>query len=175
MKDAPRDAVDETDTPATEAGVPPDAASEAMEEELVAQRDEYRELAQRVQADFENFRKRMLREQTVKIERANEALVEQLLPVLDNFELALDSIDESDEKVRKGMELVHAGLLEVLSKHGFERVDALGKHFDPNEHEAVAQDDGDDEPVVSDVYRTGYRLKGRVIRPATVKVTRAHS
>ena len=147
----------------------PAAAIEAIEEE----RDELRELAQRVQADFENFRKRMLREQTDKIERANEALIEQLLPVLDNFELALESLGDADDSVRKGVELVHAGLNDVLAKHGLERIDALGKPFDPNEHEAVAQDDGEGEPVVCDVYRTGYRLKGRVIRPATVKVTRA--
>src|SRR4029077_7262262 len=139
-----------------------EATVEADLAELVAQRDEFRELAQRVQADFENFRKRMLREQTEKIERANEVLVEQLLPVLDNFDLALESIDDADEGVRKGMELVHAGLLDVLHKHGWGRIAARGKHFDPNEHEAVAQDDGDGEPVVSDVYRTGYRLKGRV-------------
>jgi molecular chaperone GrpE len=115
----------------------------------------------------------MLREQTAKIERANEALIEQLLPVLDNFELALESLGDTDDSVRKGMELVHAGLLDVLAKHGLDRIDALDKPFDPNEDEAVAQDDGEGEPVVCDVYRTGYRLKGRVIRPATVKVTRA--
>jgi molecular chaperone GrpE len=152
-----------------------EASVEADLAQLVAERDELRELAQRVQADFENFRKRMLREQTDKIERANEALIEQLLPVVDNFELALESLGDADDSVRKGVELVYAGLMNVLEKHGLERIDALGKPFDPNEHEAVAQDDGEGEPVVSDVYRTGYRLKGRVIRPATVKVTRAES
>jgi molecular chaperone GrpE len=162
-------------------GVTPGTASEAEKAveadlaQLAAERDELRELAQRVQADFENFRKRMLREQTDKIERANEALIEQLLPVLDSFELALESLGDADDSVRKGMELVHAGLIDVLAKHGLERIDALGKPFDPNEHEAVAQDDGEGEPVVCEVYRTGYRLKGRVIRPATVKVTRAHA
>jgi molecular chaperone GrpE len=159
-------------------GGSPDAESEAIERdlaELAAERDELRQLAQRVQADFENFRKRMLREQTEKIERANEALIEQLLPVLDNFELALESLGDADDSVRKGMELVHAGLLDVLAKYGLDRIDALDKPFDPNEHEAVAQDDGEGEPVVCDVYRTGYRLKGRVIRPVTVKVTRAHA
>jgi molecular chaperone GrpE len=177
-------------TPA--AGVPPAAESEAMkaddsdgsveeaeasvEADLVAltqERDDFRELAQRVQADFENYRKRMLREQTEKIERASEGLIEQLLPVLDTFELALDNVGDAGEKVRKGVELVFAELLGVLEKHGLERIDAMGKPFDPHEHEAVAQEDGDGEPVVFDILRSGYRLKGRVLRPATVRVTRA--
>jgi molecular chaperone GrpE len=151
-------------------------AEASVEADLLAlgqERDNFRELAQRVQADFENYRKRMLREQTDKIERANEALVEQLLTVLDSFELALGTIDAADEGVRKGVELVFAELLGVLEKHGLERIDALHKPFDPHEHEAVAQEDGDGEPVVFDVLRAGYRLKGRVLRPATVRVTRA--
>jgi molecular chaperone GrpE len=152
------------------------AAEEAVEADLAqltAEKEELRELAQRVQADFENYRKRMLREQTEKIERASESIVAQLLPVLDNFELALPSLDTADENVRKGVELLYADLLGVLEKAGLERIDALGQLFDPNEHEAVAQEDGDGEPVVNDVLRAGYRLKGRVLRPATVRVTRA--
>ena len=121
-----------------------------------------RELAQRVQADFENYRKRMLREQTEKIERANDALVEQLLlPVLDSFDLAMASLADADESVRKGVELAYAGLLDVLTKSGLERIDSLGQPFDPTEHEAVAQDDGDGEPVVSDVYRRGLPAEGK--------------
>jgi molecular chaperone GrpE len=76
------------------------AGAEAVNEDLVRERDEMRALAQRVQADFENYRKRMLREQTAIAERASESLVEQLLGVLDNFELALLSLDVADEKVR---------------------------------------------------------------------------
>jgi len=162
---------------------------------LARERDDFRELAQRVQADFENYRKRMLREQTEKMERANEGLIEQLLSVLDSFELALANLPDAnlpdadepdvdepdvdepdvDEKVRKGVELVYAELLGVLEKAGLERIDALGKAFDPHEHEAVAQEDGDGEPVVCDILRSGYRLKGRVLRPATVRVTRAEA
>ena len=126
-----------------------------------------------MQADFENYRKRVLREQTALVERATEALVEQLLPVLDSFELALESLEGSDEKVHKGMELVFARQLQdVLAKAGLTEIDAKGHAFDPTVHEAVAQDGDEGEPVVSDVYRTGYRLKDRVLRPATVKVTR---
>src|SRR5581483_5076141 len=148
------------------------AAVEADLDALTRERDDLRELAQRVQADFENYRKRALREQTAVIERASAGVVEQLLPVVDNFELALANIGDADEKVRKGVELVYAELLGVLEKSGLERIDAMGKPFDPNEHEAVAQEDGDGEPVVFDILRNGYRLKGRVLRPATVRVTR---
>ena len=152
------------------------------EEELddlgVAQRerDEYLQHLQRVQADFENYRKRMLREQTALVERATERLVEELLPVLDSLESAIASVAATggDElaKVGKGLELVQAEMLGVLEKAGLSRIEAEGKPFDPNEHEAVLQEDGDGEPVVSDVVRTGYRLKGRVLRPAMVRVTR---
>ncbi len=159
--------------------MPDEARDDATpDEELAALAAEaevavFKELAQRVQADFENYRKRVLREQTDVVERATQGLVEQLLPVLDSCELALSSLEDAEEKVRKGVELVFAELLGVLEKAGLERIDALGKPFDPTEHEAVAQEDGDGEPVVFDILRSGYRLKGRVLRPATVRVTRA--
>lgn len=140
---------------------------------LVNERDELRRLAQRVQADFENYRKRMLREQTDTITRANEGLIEHLLPVLDSFELALGQLDDADESVRKGVELVFAELVGVLERAGLERIDATGTEFDPTVHEAVMQEGGQEgEPVVADTIRSGYRLKGRVLRPAMVKVAR---
>jgi molecular chaperone GrpE len=141
-------------------------------ERLASERDEMRALAQQIQADFENYKKQMLRRQTEHLERANEALVEQLLPVLDSFELALGAVRDADESVRKGVELVYAELVGVLEKAGLERVDAVDRPFDPNEHEAVMQEEGDGEPVVSEIMRSGYRLKGRVLRPAMVKVSR---
>jgi molecular chaperone GrpE len=139
---------------------------------LAKERDELRELAQRVQADFENYRKRMLRDQTDAIARANESLIEELLAVVDNFELALGQLDDADEQVRKGVELVFAGLVHVLDKAGLERIDSTGVPFDPNVHEAVMQEGDHGDPVVADTVRTGYRLKGRVLRPAMVKVAR---
>jgi molecular chaperone GrpE len=148
------------------------AAVEADLERLAGERDEMRALAQQLQADFENYKKQMLRRQTEHLERANEGLLEQLLPVLDSFELALGAVATADDQVRKGVELVYAELVSVLDKAGLARIDALGQAFDPNEHEAVLQDDGDGEPVVGEVMRTGYRLKGRVLRPAMVKVSR---
>jgi molecular chaperone GrpE len=161
-----------------EAAATDEASAEAAEADLHAdlgaitkERDEMRGLAQRVQADFENYRKRMLREQTEAISRANESMVEQLLPVLDSLELALGQLGDADEHVRKGLELVYAELLGVLEKAGLERIDTAGVPFDPTVHEAVLQEgESEGEPVVVDTVRTGYRLKGRVLRPAMVKV-----
>jgi molecular chaperone GrpE len=151
-----------------------DAGSELLQ--AIAERDEYLAHLQRTQAEFDNYRKRMLRDQTVHLERATASLVEQLLPVLDSFELALGSggpisSDPGVERLRKGVELVYGELLGALEKAGLERIEALGKPFDPEEHEAVmhVEDDGG-EPGVRDVVRSGYRFKGRVIRPAMVKV-----
>jgi molecular chaperone GrpE len=142
--------------------------------QLESERDEYLDTLRRVQADFENYRKRVMKDQTALLERATEGLVEQLLPVLDSFDLALANLEAAgtDEKVRKGVELVYAELLGVLEKAGLSRIEAEGKPFDPNEHEAVLQEDGEGEPVVSQIMRAGYRFKGRVIRPAMVKVAR---
>jgi molecular chaperone GrpE len=144
--------------------------------QLQSERDEYLDTLRRVQAEFENYRKRVIKEQTALVDRATEGLVEQLLPVLDSFELALKNFDaaggQDTESVRKGVELVYAELLGVLEKAGVSRVEAEGKPFDPNVHEAVMQEEGDGEPVVTDVLRTGYTLKGRVLRPAMVKVSR---
>ena len=157
--------------PAAETG--PEAAAEQPSEidQLRAERDEYLSHLQRTQAEFDNYRKRMLRDQTVHLERATGNLVEQLLPVLDSFELALNSAGTDVERLRKGVELVYGEFLGALEKAGLERIEALGKPFDPEEHEAVmhVEDDGGD-PGVRDVVRSGYRFKGRVLRPAMVKV-----
>jgi molecular chaperone GrpE len=137
----------------------------------LAERDEYLSHLQRTQAEFDNYRKRMLRDQTAHVERAAGNLIEQLLPVLDSFELALNSAGTDVERLRKGVELVYGEFLGALEKAGLERIEALGKPFDPEEHEAVmhVEDDGG-EPGVRDVVRSGYRFKGRVLRPAMVKV-----
>jgi molecular chaperone GrpE len=125
-----------------------------------------------VQADFENYRKRMIREQTEHVERANEQLIAQLLPVLDNFELALANLADADEQTRKGVELVHNELVDVLERGGLERVPTDGVSFDPNVHEAVMQEGEGEHAVVADAMRSGYLLKGRLLRPAMVKVER---
>jgi molecular chaperone GrpE len=145
--------------------------------QLEGERAELVDTLRRVQADFENYRKRVLREQTTLVERATERLVEDLLPVLDSFDGALGSFGAADtpedEKLRNGVQGIHSQLVAVLQKAGLERIEADGALFDPNEHEAVMQDDGAGEPHVAETMRSGYRLKGRVVRPAMVRVTRA--
>jgi molecular chaperone GrpE len=137
------------------------AGSSSVEQE----RDQYRELAQRVQADFENYKKRVVRQEQDRIARAEENLVIKLLPVLDTIDLALAHDPNGS------LEQVRVGLLEVLEKEGLERVADLEAAFDPTVHEAVAHEPGDGEQRVSDVMRAGYRWNGRVVRPAMVKVT----
>jgi molecular chaperone GrpE len=138
---------------------------------LTAERDEYLAHLQRTQAEFDNYRKRMLRDQTAHLERATGNLIEQLLPVLDSFELALNSAGTDVDRLRKGVELVYGEFLGALEKAGLERIEALGKPFDPEEHEAVMHvEDDTGEAGVRDVVRSGYRFKGRVLRPAMVKV-----
>jgi len=170
------DATGETTAPDPE---PDPGAAEAAQFEmdlasLQRERDDLLDTTRRLQADFENYRKRVAREQTALAERATEGLLEQLLPVLDSFELAVRNLEGSDvdEKVRKGIELVYAELASVMERAGLERIEARGAPFDPNEHEAVMQDEGEGEPHVEDVLRAGWKLKGRVLRPAMVKVTR---
>jgi molecular chaperone GrpE len=170
---------DATHEPSAPGPQPDPGAEEAAQFEtdlatLQSERDDLLDTTRRLQADFENYRKRVVREQTALVERSTEGLLEQLLPVLDSFELAVRNLESSevDEKVRKGIELVFAELTGVMERSGLERIQAKGEPFDPNEHEAVLQDDGDGDPHVDDVLRTGWKLKGRVLRPAMVKVTR---
>ena len=143
----------------------PETEPEA-EAEVPPLADEYKELAQRVQADFENYKKRVLKQQTEYMERAAEHLVEKLLPVLDTADLAM-AHDEANASLHQ----VVSALTEVLAKEGLERIDPIGKPFDPSEHDAVMHEPGDDgEPTVSEVMRAGYKWKGRVLRPAMVRV-----
>jgi len=132
---------------------------------------------QRLKAEFENYRKRVLREQTTLVERASEQLVERLLPILDNFELALIAADRTQDYAAlvRGVEIVFGEFMDLLHKEGLQKIDAQGKPFDPTRHEAVLEvGDGpaEGEPVVAEVVRNGYTLKGKVVRPAMVKVIR---
>jgi molecular chaperone GrpE len=135
---------------------------------------EYRDHLMRLQAEFDNYRKRVLKEQTRALELAAEPIVRRMLEVLDEFELALMAAEQRPdfEKFLHGVELVYAKLVETLKSEGLERIDAEGKPFDPERHEALmGSGAGDGEPVVADVLRQGYVLKGRVVRPAGVRVT----
>ena len=133
-------------------------------EALLSEREQFKDIALRLQADFENFKKRADRQLHDEVDRSTGRLVEQLLPVLDACELAFAHGAES-------VEPVWSALLGALQRQGLEAMDAAGKPFDPTEHEAVLHEEGDAAlPVVLDVLRTGYRWKGRVLRPAMVKV-----
>ena len=133
-------------------------------ETVVAQRDEYLALAQAKQAEFENFRKRVMKQHTDDVARATGRLVEHLLPVLDAFDYGIGHGDESLAPMR-------GQLLAVLEKEGLERLDPAEQPFDPNEHDAVAHEPGEGgEHVVAEVLRAGYRWNGSLLRPAMVKV-----
>jgi molecular chaperone GrpE len=153
-----------------------EAAIVATREELErvsAERDAHKELVQRVAADFDNYRKRQVREREQQAVAANERLVLDLLPVLDALELAVDAFDNHEaEKVREGVAYVHRALLAALEKAGATTIDPHGTQFDPAEHEALmAQPDPTaDEGVVLQVHQRGFRLGDRVIRPARVVV-----
>lgn len=131
---------------------------------LAAERQDYLDQLLRTRADFENYRKRILKQQTEHLERAAEGLVGKLLDVLDVFDAAMAH--------GQGFDQAYGKLLAVLEKEGLERIDPAGAPFDPNESDAVAHEEADGEagPVVSEVLRAGYRWKGRVVRPAMVKV-----
>jgi molecular chaperone GrpE len=131
---------------------------------VLAQRDEYLALARRVQADFENFRKRSIKQQQDHAAMATARLVESLLPVLD-------ACDNAVIHGVEGVGAVHRQLLDVLAKAGLEVVPTDGVSFDPNQHEAVVHEPGGGgEPQIVEVLRTGYRWGGRVLRAAMVKV-----
>jgi molecular chaperone GrpE len=146
---------------------------EADLRELAAERDEFRGTAQRIQADFENYRKRVARDQTALVDRATERLIEAILPSLDGLEMAVVSLRSADDQVRKGVELAVGELTGALERHGLTRIAEPGVPFDPTLHEAVMHDEGEGDPIVGAVLRTGYALNGRVVRPAMVKVTRS--
>jgi molecular chaperone GrpE len=141
-----------------------------------AQAESYLDDLRRLQADFDNYRKRTLREQTARAASASQALVSRLLPVLDNFELAVSHAEQSRDfdGMLKGVEMVFGELREVLQGEGLVKIEAEGKPFDPERHEAVVavEQEGAEPGTVVDVVRNGYELRGRVLRPAMVKVAK---
>jgi molecular chaperone GrpE len=139
--------------------------------DVAAQRDEYLALAQRTQADFENYRKRVARESATAQERGVAKLAKELLPALDNLDRALDAAAQ-DDPLLDGVRLVRAELSSGLARLGIESFGAAGDTFDPAEHEAVAQQpvEGAASGSVVEVYQPGYRLGANVIRPARVLV-----
>lgn len=129
---------------------------------------------QRLQADFNNFRKRTEKEKTEISTFANEKLICELLLVLDNFERALDSDDDKDTEFYKGVSLIYKQIIDTLNKFGLEAIKSDDEEFDPNFHHAVMQEEVEDiEPQrILETFQKGYKLKTRVIRPSMVKVSK---
>jgi molecular chaperone GrpE len=176
---AAAEAEDEPDGAEQPAATVEEEASEAVLAELVSARAEaegYLDDLRRLQAEFDNYRKRTMREQTARIASASQALVSRLLSVLDNFELAVSHAEQSRDfdRMLKGVEMVFGELNDVLVGEGLVAIEASGKPFDPERHEAVVavEEDGVEAGTVIDVIRKGYEFNGRVLRPAMVKVAR---
>ena len=157
-----------------------EAAPELGCEELAAQVAELKDRALRQAAELENYKKRTEREKAEFFKRANEGLVKELLPVMDNLERGLAAAKEnpqSDQTLLQGVEMVHTELLKTLSRHGLEPVEAMGQLFDPELHEAMMQqeDPEQEENTVLAEAQKGYTFEGRLLRPAMVVVSRKPS
>jgi molecular chaperone GrpE len=150
-----------------------------LKERLAKSEEQTKELEDRLlrlAAEFDNYKKRMAKEFGYLIKNANENLILQLLDTLDNFQRALNSAKTSNdyENFHKGVELIYNHLKEILSKEGLKEIEALGKPFDPNFHEAVIQAESDkyDEGVVMDEISRGYMLNDRLLRASKVVVSK---
>jgi molecular chaperone GrpE len=156
---------------------------EQLEElkQRAAKADEHWDRLLRTTADFDNYRKRAAREKVEAVRFANEGLIAKLLPVLDSFEMALSAAqtpgDESGKSLQAGVTMIYQQLRAVLQEAGVEEVDATGKMFDPNLHEAISQQESAEVPEgqVLQQVRRGYKLRERLLRPATVIVAKAPS
>ena len=173
----------DADQPATEPGeaLVPEILTPQQIEDLkarAARADDNWERLLRTTADFENFKKRAAREREDAVKFANESLIKKLVTVLDNFDMAFAAAGqhqaESAQSLQNGVAMILQQLRNVLQEAGLEEVDATGKMFDPNWHEAVSQQDSVDVPEgrVLQQLRKGYKLRDRLIRPATVVVAR---
>ena len=149
---------------------------DAPELELVEkQRDEFRDLLLRQTAEFDNFRKRTERERQMLEETAAENVIHDLLPLVDDLERALSADPgEGTDAYRRGVELIHRRLLDILRRRGVEPVEALGSEFDPHLHQAVSYEHAPDrnEGEILEEFRRGYKLGNRLLRPSMVKVAK---
>ncbi|HEY9466433.1 MAG TPA: nucleotide exchange factor GrpE [Vicinamibacterales bacterium] len=142
-------------------------------EELRRERDVLQDRLLRTAADFDNYRKRMDRERRDLAEQTAAEAIKDLLPIIDNLERALQAAAE-DDPLRKGVELIHKQMLEMLRKRGVTPIEALGADFDPNVHEAVTHEESDQhrEGEVMEELQRGYKVGERLLRPAMVKVAK---
>ncbi|MBM7855708.1 molecular chaperone GrpE [Desulfohalotomaculum tongense] len=162
---------------AAEEKVPETPSVEELQQKLIekeAQAEDYYNRMLRIQADFENFRRRSRQEREELLKYAGEEVIKKLLPVLDNFERALASAANPGDDFVSGVEMIFRQLQEILNKEGLEVIPSRGEQFDPNKHEAVMQVESEehDENIIVEELCRGYMLKGKVIRPAMVKVAK---
>lgn len=157
----------------TKAVAADNGAADAGVAKLTADLEELRQTLQRRQADFENYRKRVEKERFEDSKRATARVIESLIPIIDGFEHALAAHREAEyENYRKGFELIYKQLLDNLGKLGAERVEPLGKPFDPHLHQAVdrVETSEHEDGTILQVFQPGYVFHGRVLRPAMVRV-----
>ena len=133
--------------------------------------DEYYEHLKRNMAEFDNFKKRISKEKDMMYNTISASVISELLPILDNFEKALNS-ESTDESYKNGMAMIYGQLIDALNKIGVEEIEALNTTFDPNFHEAVmhVEDENFGEKEVVEVFRKGYKIGDKIIRHAMVKV-----
>lgn len=147
--------------------------------EKAAKTDEYFDKLLRLQADFENYKKRLDREKVDFIKYANEGLILGLLNILDDFERAIDSAKNSNDSktLLQGVEMIRQHFQEALEERGLTKIDPKGQPFDPEKHEAVMHIETDEYPedIVVEVLRKGYGLNDKILRPAVVKVAKKKS
>ncbi len=167
----PNQASDELD-PKTGEAVTDENRLVQMQEDI----ERFKDIALRIQADFENFRKRAAREKEDAVKYANGTFLERLIPILDNFELGLNAARAGAENspILAGMDMVAKQLNDFLLGQGVEPIVAEGEKFDPNLHEAVAQEASESVPdgVIVRQLRKGFKLRERLLRPATVVVSK---
>ena len=162
--------------PAEEQGAPGDLAAQlaaltSERDRLAAEKAELHDRLLRRQADFENYRKRAERDRSDFLQLAGMEIAREILPILDDFERALKA-ESADPDYAKGIGLIYAQLYDTLKKMGLEPMDTVGKTFDPNLHQAVERletDEAEDQSILEE-YRRGYNFKGKLLRPAMVKV-----
>jgi molecular chaperone GrpE len=154
----------------------PESSVKELGGKLKAELETYKDLALRARADLDNYRKRMAREKEEATRYANAGFLEKLIPILDNFEFGLQAArsGSSDSAVLDGMTMVYKQLQDFLAGSGVETIDATGQQFDPNLHEAIAQEEHPEaeEGTVVRQIRKGYKLRDRLIRPANVVVAK---
>lgn len=151
-----------------------DQTQKQLAEQKAKVEDNFNRLV-RLQADFDNYRKRVQKEKEEFFKYASVSLCEALLPVLDNFQLALAASEQDPAKVLEGVEMIYRQLQDVLQKEGLEPIEAVGREFDPSRHEAIMQENTDAHPdnTVIEELRRGYYLRDRLLRPAMVKVAKS--